>query len=269
MSQPFSIFTSSNTRLSGVLHLPERRNQTKAPLIVLLHGFVGSKVGEHRLFVKAARHFIKEGYAVIRFDFSGCGESDGDYADVTVTKQLQEVQAVLNAATAMKEVDARNIIMIGHSLGGAIASLTAAQDHRIKKLILWSPVGKPFEDITSILGSEACESAYEKGKVDYHGFYVSRSFLEDLKHHHPIKAIRSYTGPALIIHAKEDEDIPKEHAARYLAALQSRNLYQPAAAHYIEKADHTFSSYSFEEELFRKTIAWLKDSAHYPVPIAL
>ena len=113
-------------RLSGVLHLPNGIQHKKVPLIVLLHGFVGSKVGEHRLFVKAARNFSEKGYAVFRFDFSGCGESDGDYADVTVTKQLKEVQAVLDYVSNLKEVDANNIILIGHSLGGAVASLTAA-----------------------------------------------------------------------------------------------------------------------------------------------
>ena len=135
------------------LHLPEGAHHRKVPLIVLLHGFVGSKVGEHRLFVKAARHFTEKGYGVFRFDFSGCGESDGDYADVTVTKQLSEVQAVLNYVSVLPEVDANNIILIGHSLGGAVASLTAAKDRRIRKLILWSPVGKPYEDIAEILGT--------------------------------------------------------------------------------------------------------------------
>lgn len=257
MSQPFTVLASTDTYLSGALHLPERRQQVATPLIVLLHGFVGSKVGEHRLFVKAARHFTNEGYAVARFDFSGCGESDGDYAEVTVTKQLQEVQAVLDHLSSIKEIDARNIILIGHSLGGAIAAMTAALDRRIKKLILWSPVGRPYEDISTILGSEAVKVANEKGQVDYHGFYVSRSFLEDLKKHHPVEAVRLYKGPALVVHAEEDEDIPKEHAARYLAALHARPLTQPAETHYIENADHTFSSYSFEEELFSTTTEWL------------
>ncbi|MFS0576977.1 alpha/beta fold hydrolase [Sporosarcina sp. 179-K 3D1 HS] len=259
MSQPFTVLASTDTYLSGALHLPERRQLSATPLIVLLHGFVGSKVGEHRLFVKAARHFTNAGYAVARFDFSGCGESDGDYAEVTLTKQLQEVQAVLNHLSSIKEIDTRNIILIGHSLGGAVAAVTAAQDRRIKKLVLWSPVGKPHEDISGILGEDALEESKAKGRVDFQGFYVSHSFLEDLKNYEPIDAVRLYNGPALIIHAEADEDIPKEHAARYLAALHGRPLSQFAETHYIENADHTFSSYSFEKELFRTTTNWLEN----------
>ena len=132
-SKAISIY-ANQLYLSGALHLPEGAQHRKVPLIVLLHGFVGSKVGEHRLFVKAARYFTEIGYAVFRFDFSGCGESDGDYADVTVTKQLSEVQAVLDYVSKLPEVDANNIILIGHSLGGAVASLTAAKDRRIVNL---------------------------------------------------------------------------------------------------------------------------------------
>lgn len=244
--------------LSGALHLPERARYGKVPLIVLLHGFVGSKVGEHRLFVKAARYFTGQGYGVFRFDFSGCGESDGDYGDVTVTKQLSEVQAVLDYVSKLKQVDAKNIILIGHSLGGAVASLTAAKDHRIRKLILWSPVGRPYEDIANILGPSAVENARANGAVDYRGFFVGQSFLMDLKNHHPLEAIRSYKEAALIIHAQADEDIPKEYTARYQKSLQQRPLNKLANTHYIEGADHTFSSYQFENELFTKSAEWLE-----------
>jgi len=255
--------------LSGVLHLPEIVHHRKVPLIVLLHGFVGSKVGEHRLFVKAARYYTEKGYAVFRFDFSGCGESDGDYADVTVTKQLSEVQTVLNYVSMLPEIDANNIMLIGHSLGGAVASLTAAKDRRIRKLILWSPVGEPYNDIAGILGESAMETAAVNGVVDYHGFYVSQAFLADLKNHHPLEAIRSYQKAALIIHAQQDKDIPKEHTARYSSSLQQRPVPERVNTHYIEGADHTFSSYAFENELFMKTIEWLGNCYEYPGKVAL
>jgi len=255
--------------LSGALHLPESAQYGKVPLIVLLHGFVGSKVGEHRLFVKAARYFTEQGYGVFRFDFSGCGESDGDYGDITVTKQLSEVQAVLDYVSTLEQVDANNIILIGHSLGGAVASLTAAKDHRIRKLILWSPVGRPYEDIAKILGPRAVETAKANGAVDYRGFYVGQSFLTDLKNHHPLEAIRSYKEAALIIHAQADEDIPKEHTARYQASLQQRPVHELVNTHYIKGADHTFSSYQFEHELFTKSAEWLETCDAYPQKIAL
>ena len=269
MSSQSIVIHANQLNLSGVLHLPAGADQRKVPLIVFVHGFIGSKVGEHRLFVKAARYFTDKGYAVFRFDFSGCGESDGDYADVTVTKQLSEVQAVLNVVSKLPQVDPNNIILIGHSLGGAVASLTAAKDRRVRQLILWSPVGQPYEDITKIIGAHAVETAARHRVVDIQGFYVSQTFLTDLKNHHPFKAIRSYSGAALIIHAQEDKDIPKEHAARYSVALQQRPISEQVDTHYIKDADHTFSSYLFEHELFEESAEWLEKCYAYPRKIAL
>ncbi|MEI4770251.1 alpha/beta fold hydrolase [Psychrobacillus sp. FJAT-51614] len=269
MKQQTVSILSNNICLSGALHLPANSDGQKIPLIVLLHGFLGSKVGEHRMFVKAARYFTEKGLGVFRFDFSGCGESDGDYANVMVTKQLNEVQIVLNYLSSIKEVDAENIILIGHSLGGAVASITAARDRRIRKLILWSPVGKPYEDITNIMGNEAVETAKLNGRVDYNGFYISHAFLEDLKNHHPLEAICSYKEEAFIIHAKEDEDVPREHTYSYFKALRERGCNKEVEKHFVEQADHTFSSYAFEEELFNKSFEWLEKFSGTREKIAL
>ncbi|MDV6377804.1 alpha/beta hydrolase [Sporosarcina sp. GW1-11] len=248
---------SGENNLSGVLHLPEY-TKAKIPLIICIHGFVGSKVGEHRLFVKAARYFTERGYGVFRFDFSGCGESDGDYGDVTVTKQLREVKDVIDYVSLLRGIDEERVTLIGHSLGGAVASLTAAKDSRVKQLLLWSPVGKPYEDITGILGPKAVHEIFKEGQHDYLGFMISKTFIQDLKKHQPLEEIRSYTGPAHIIHAAADEQIPKEHAVRYSNSLNRREKTESVYAQYIESADHTFSSYSFEDELFSKSSAWLE-----------
>lgn len=251
---------SGENNLSGALHLPKHRREA-IPLLIFVHGFVGSKVGEHRLFVKAARYFTERGYGVFRFDFSGCGESDGDYAGVTLTNQLQEVQDVVDYLSLIRGIDKHRITLVGHSMGGAVASLTAASDLRIKQLILWSPVGTPYEDITGILGPKAVHEIARQGSHDYHGFMISQAFLKDLKKHQPIEAVRSFTGPAHIIHAKADEQISKEHAARYANSLNKRVDAERVYEQYIELADHTFSGYSFEEELFDKSLAWLEGSS--------
>ena len=53
----------------------------KYPFIIICHGFIGSKVGVDRLFVKAAEEFTMDGAIVLRFDFAGCGESSGNYGE--------------------------------------------------------------------------------------------------------------------------------------------------------------------------------------------
>ncbi|WP_194841122.1 alpha/beta hydrolase [Sporosarcina cascadiensis] len=248
---------SGEYNLSGALHLPEFTRE-KVPLLIFIHGFVGSKVGEHRLFVKAARYFTKRGFAVFRFDFSGCGESEGDYGGVTLTNQLNEVQDVIDYVSRIRGINAHRITLVGHSLGGAVASLTAAADPRVKDLILWSPVGLPYEDITGILGRQAVNEISRNGSYDYQGFSISRRFLKDLQKHRPFDTIGVYRGGAHIIHAEADEQIPKAHAASYRAVLNERINTEPVTERYIENADHTFSDCSLENELFDKSYEWLK-----------
>jgi pimeloyl-ACP methyl ester carboxylesterase len=255
MSVKHVTFPFENIQLSGAIHYPNPINNN--PTIVLVHGFTGSKVGEHRLFVKAARYFSEHGYTVFRFDFSGCGESDGDYSGVTVSSQIKQLQTALDFVSIQQEVDSNNITVIGHSLGGAVSSLTAAIDERVKELVLWSPVARPYKDITKITGLNAVKVALENGKYDYHGFYLSHGFFQDLKYHAPLTAIKSYSGDVLILHAEQDQDVPKENGKDYDHALKQRTSNANSDLYYLTDADHTFSSYSFEEQLFTKTFNWL------------
>ncbi|MBU8908009.1 alpha/beta hydrolase family protein [Desertibacillus haloalkaliphilus] len=245
--------------LAGVLHVPNQNENNKVPVIIFVHGFVGSKVGEHRLFVKAARYFVDHGYAVLRFDFSGCGESDGDYGEVTLTNQINELKAMIDVATNESLLDGDQITVIGHSLGGAVSALTSAQDQRIQRLMLWSPVARPYEDITRITGKQAVRVAKRVGSFDYLGFSLRHEFFADLKKHAPLVAIRSYHGPVGVIHADDDEQVPKTNAADYVKALEQGRT-ESVIKDYIATADHTFSGYSYENELFSKSLAWLRQT---------
>ena len=253
---PSSVRFYSN-RLSGVVHYPTNRTD-KHPAIIFVHGFVGSKVGEHRLFVKAANYFSKLHYLSFRFDFSGCGESEGDYQDVTITEQIKELQAAIRYVSELKEIDPERIIIIGHSLGGAVTALTASLEPKVKHIVLWSPVARPYRDISAITGSEAVATAKRKGIYDYHGFLLSHAFFTDLKAYQPLETISAYTGTTLIIHAEKDEDVPKENAAMYKNAIRSSQQDQLVDIAYINGADHTFSRTLWEQELFQYTSSWLE-----------
>lgn len=85
--EQFVEFAANGKTIRGILHTPEHqknKSQDQIPGLVLCHGFTGNKIGLHRLFVKAARYFSHLGFAVLRFDFSGCGDSDGNYEDITI-----------------------------------------------------------------------------------------------------------------------------------------------------------------------------------------
>jgi uncharacterized protein len=89
---------SGGKRMAGVLHLPAGRG--RAPAVLMLHGFTGHKVETHRLFVRTARQLAASGLIVLRFDFRGSGDSEGEFEEMTIRG---EVEDALNALAFLRE----------------------------------------------------------------------------------------------------------------------------------------------------------------------
>ena len=169
---------SNQVELSATLHLPQHRSAgIKFPLVIICHGFVGNRIGVNRLFVKASRQFASHGLAVLRFDYEGCGESFGEYGSYGLERFIQQTKDVIDYVKGIHQVDQQQIFLLGHSLGGAIAALTASNDQRIKGLIMWAAVGHPFHDIVKIVGHEKYQMSLSHPYVDYEGFRINETFF--------------------------------------------------------------------------------------------
>lgn len=249
-------FTVNGKIIRGTLHLPSEGNGQNGPGMVLLHGFMGNKIGLHRFYVKAARYFCEAGFAVLRFDFSGCGESDGDHADITINDQVAEARSALRVLMNHPEVDANQVILTGLSMGGAVAALTAAQVPGLAGTVLWAPVANMYEDIRGVAGQKHFTEVWEKGSSDFHGFPLGRNFLGSLQHHHPLEAITQYQGPLLVVHGTGDEDVPSTNATLY--GERREVLDQPTQVVLYDDADHTFSGSQWEGDVFDLTYNWIK-----------
>ncbi|WP_257348762.1 hypothetical protein [Pseudalkalibacillus decolorationis] len=92
---PVSIEVNGLT-LRGMAHQPEQEGVSKHPVVILFHGITGSKIEGKFLFVRFARELMKYGIGCFRFDFSGSGESDGSFAEMTFSGEVQEGKEVVN-----------------------------------------------------------------------------------------------------------------------------------------------------------------------------
>ena len=99
--------------------------------IVFCHGFLSDKTGsyEHR-----CRRAVDEGYNAVRFDFRGCGESDGQFVDQTLSAKLSDLRAVVD------QFDPASYVLFGSSFGGKVAFHAAAQDSRVSAVVTRAPV---------------------------------------------------------------------------------------------------------------------------------
>ena len=81
-------FDCKGQQIVGMLHLPEGRG--RVPAALLMHGFTGTKVESHRLFVKISRALAEHGIASLRFDYRGSGDSAGDFEEMTIRSEIAD-----------------------------------------------------------------------------------------------------------------------------------------------------------------------------------
>ena len=125
-----------NNTLRGILNLP---NNIENPFIVLnLHGFGGSMSGYKYSHTHLSRVLESNDFGCIRFDFYGCGESDGEFEDMTFTGLIEDTIDVYNWLINSKITTPNHIILSGHSMGGYVASCVAPKIQPIG-LILMCP----------------------------------------------------------------------------------------------------------------------------------
>ncbi|PZD92925.1 alpha/beta hydrolase [Paenibacillus sambharensis] len=245
--------------LAATLHYPridDERHGCKAPAVIICHGFVGSRIGVDRLFVKTARALSDAGYYVLRFDYAGCGESTGDYGALGLDSMIDQTRTALDYLHDMDCVDVSRITLLGHSLGGATALLTAVKDKRVRSLILWSAVGYPFNDIVRIIGREGYDEAIEKGGTDYAGYTFQPAFFESLSEHQPFEAARRFSGDVLLLHGTSDDVIPADYSFLLQKVLWTRQE-GTCDKEIIFQADHTYSTRRHQEEAIQHTVEWL------------
>jgi hypothetical protein len=247
--------------IAATLHYPVVQDESdwksSHPAVVICHGFVGNRIGVDRLFVKAARRLAAAGYVVLRFDYAGCGESDGDYGSTGIGSLIEQTRNAIDVIFDLDIVDASRITLLGHSLGGAVAVLTAAQDRRVRNLVLWAPVAHPHQDIVGIIGNKLYEEALTKGQTEYLGYTFQSSFLQSLSLFQPLVLAREFAGDVLLIHGTGDTVISSESSFLYQKIFWTRKQ-GICDKEIIMQADHSFSTRGHAEHAITKTIEWLE-----------
>lgn len=258
----FITIRHNNQDITATLHYPNQqlsecgKSPCRWPVVVICHGFVGSRIGVDRLFVGAARTLAGAGYMVLRFDYIGCGESTGDYGSEGLGSMVGQTRRVLDYVTALDCVDSNRVVLLGHSLGGAVSILTAAEDKRVKSLVLWSAVANPLHDIVKIVGEDAYLSAIQTGVSDHLGYGLRTHFFESLSHFSPTLRIREFSGDVLLVHGTNDEIIPPEYSKLYQKLAWQRASGQ-CDLEEVEGADHTYSSKAAKDSAIHITRQWL------------
>lgn len=232
-----------NGIIRGLLNKPEN---AKA-LVIMFHGFTGHKNENGNMFKQLSNYLASQNIASLRFDFYGSGDSDGDFHDMTFQTELDDAKAIIEYAIKLKIT--ANIIVLGFSMGGAIASSVVKDYHEdIKKLVLIAPAG----NMSNIARFYQNHNWYDEYNIDMGGYLLNKAFLESLDGKDLYDGIGMFKNPVLIIHGTNDQTVLPEYGKKYL------NYYQNVKFIFIEGANHCFQTMKHRANLYHKILTFIQ-----------
>jgi len=230
--------------LRGMEHIPTMEAGGTVPAVILFHGFTGTKLEPHRMFLKISRSLEQLGIASFRFDFLGSGESDGNFEDMTLSREVDEAHAMLDYVRRHPAINAQRVSVLGLSMGGLVASLLAGErPDEVHKLGLLAPASNMGDIVTMMLVSGQVKR--DVTSFDHAGNLVGRAFAEDLQGLEVYKRASHYAGDVLLVHGADDVTVPPLTSHTY----QAQSYGERGALHIIEGADHTFNKHTWETQV--------------------
>lgn len=247
--------------VAGTLNLPD--GATSAPAVLMLHGFGSSRDEVGGLYAREAAALAKEGIASLRIDFRGFGKSDGDTGATTIDGQLEDAKAGAAFLAKQPGVDPKRLGILGFSLGGGVATLTAAGEGApFKSLVTWSSVGDFAKDLKGSIGAKAVATAETEGVVGldlgWRTIVLKKGFFDSLDAHKIDAAIAAYPGAYLAIAGSKD------FSAAYPEGFAKLAKGSPKEVWIVPEGDHIFGTLgddqTMADSVVAKTAAWFKQT---------
>lgn len=214
--------------LSGRLELPV--DQHPHNFVLFAHCFTCNKnLGALR---NISRSLTMKGFGVLRFDFTGLGESEGDFADTNFSGNVEDLIA---AADYLAREHQTPTLLVGHSLGGAAAIFAGAEIESIKAVVTIGAPSNP-KHVSHLLKSSIEEiEADGKAIVNLSGrdFTIKKQFLDDLKTKSLPDVAKNLGKALLVMHSPQDTTVEIKNAEEiYLAAKHPKSFVT------LDGADH-------------------------------
>lgn len=245
-------FSSQGQKLAGLLETPDGAIRA---YVLFAHCFTCGK--DVAAASRISRFLVQHGFAVFRFDFTGLGNSDGDFANTNFSSNTEDL---LSAASFLEEHYQAPQLLIGHSLGGAAVLAIAAQLNEVKAVVT---IGAPYEAGHVIHNFDAHVDTIEKNGqakviLGSREFTIKKQFLDDLRNQ-TTEHIQKINKALLVLHSPIDATVDISDAEKiYKAAKHPKSFIS------LDTADHLLSK-AVDSEYVAATISgWA--SRYIPMP---
>lgn len=246
-TETLSIPTANDVQLSARLDYPD--GETRA-VALFAHCFSGSKDVVAVRRIGSALNAL--GIALLRFDFVGLGQSEGDFADTTFQSNVDDLH---HAAAYLQSRNMAPTVIIGHSLGGA-AVLKAALDIDSAKAVV--TIGAPSEPahVTHHF-EQALDTLRDQGraevKLGHRTLTIGQEFVEDLHRSDILSTLGELRKALLVMHAPTDATVNIDNAAAIFAAAK-----HPKSFVSLDDADHLITDPDDAEYIAGVISAWVQ-----------
>ena len=264
------VVRSNGVDLAATLNIPEEAGRPS--VVLMLHGFTGQRdefpnPEGTALFAHAADALARSGIASLRIDFTGSGESGGEWTETTFSGQVRDAVAAFDHLQALDGVDGSRVGILGYSQGGLVGAHLAALRPEAGAVVLWAPVTNPLRTYAGLLGADAVEAALlaDPGEpvtadLSWGGqTTLNASFFHELATTSPAGAIARYSGPLeVVVGLKETIVTPQPAAGQILL-----DYHEGEEALVTVDSDHDWgwgvSTAVVDAELLPPTVGWFVD----------
>jgi len=229
-TERFQFLGADGQQLAATLDTPEGQIAAYA---LFAHCFTCGKdvLAAKRIAVGLAA----KGIAVLRFDFTGLGSSEGDFANSTFSSNVSDL---VRAADHLRETRRAPAILIGHSLGGAAILAAAEQIPDAKALVTIAAPSDPAH-VTGLF-ADRVDDIRKQGKAEVslagRPFPITREFLDDIGEHNLMAHVAKLHRALLVMHAPTDDTVGIDNATRiFVAARHPKSFFS------LDGADHLLS----------------------------
>jgi uncharacterized OsmC-like protein/esterase/lipase len=245
-------FPSQGQNLAGLLETPD---QAIRAYVLFAHCFTCGK--DVAAASRISRFLVQHGFAVFRFDFTGLGNSDGDFANTNFSSNTEDL---LSAASFLEQHYEAPQLLIGHSLGGAAILAMAAKLPKVKAVVT---IGAPYEASHVVHNFDAHIDAIEqsgsaKVSLGSREFTIKKQFLDDLRNQ-TTEHIKHLNKALLVLHSPVDLTVDISDAEKiYKAAMHPKSFVS------LDTADHLLSKSTDSEYVAQTISGWA--SRYIPTP---
>lgn len=215
MEQKIRIPNRDKENIAGILVNPGSET-----LAIICHGFLLHK--DAIFFPELAEALAQKGIASFRFDFAGNNESEGEFGQDSIPKEVGDLNSIINFFSSKF----KRIGLIGHSKGGAVCILVASENKKVNFLVSIAAVAYPFKHFLTKLTAEERRIFKEVGEVSLlralgKNVPLTKEMIKDLHSLDIPQAASEINVPSLVIHAEDDLLVDKEEAEAIASRIKS------------------------------------------------